>query len=175
MMTRMQARITILALFMLFVWGMVHPVGAAPVPKPIVEVDDLTALVLHEARGESAKGMLAVAGVALDRVSDPRWPDTLEGVIYQQTIRILLGRPILVSQFTGMKKSRRLVSVDPYTLARAQVMVDYAWEGFRVCETDTPLLWFHATYIARPVSWPDHIVVACTIGLHVFYTDNRGG
>lgn len=43
----------------------------------------LTRLVYGEARGEPYQGMVAVAATVLNRVSDPRFPNTIAGVIYQ--------------------------------------------------------------------------------------------
>ncbi|MGL5749577.1 MAG: cell wall hydrolase [Paraclostridium sp.] len=44
----------------------------------------LSKLVSSEARGESYEGQVAVAAVVINRVKDPRFPDTVEGVIYQK-------------------------------------------------------------------------------------------
>lgn len=44
----------------------------------------LSKLVAGEARGESYEGQVAVAAVVINRVKDSRFPDTLEGVIYQK-------------------------------------------------------------------------------------------
>ena len=41
-------------------------------------------LVAAEARGESYEGQVAVAAVVLNRVQDSRFPDSIEGVIYQK-------------------------------------------------------------------------------------------
>lgn len=43
----------------------------------------LSKLVNAEARGESYKGMVAVAATVLNRVADSRFPNTIAGVIYQ--------------------------------------------------------------------------------------------
>ncbi len=43
----------------------------------------LARLVYAEARGESYKGQVAVAAVALNRVSSASFPNTLSGVVYQ--------------------------------------------------------------------------------------------
>ena len=43
----------------------------------------LAKLVHSEARGESYTGQVAVAAVVLNRVDDPRFPNTIAGVIYQ--------------------------------------------------------------------------------------------
>ncbi|GAB6137602.1 spore cortex-lytic enzyme [Halanaerobaculum tunisiense] len=47
------------------------------------ELDLLTKAVYSEARGESYTGQVAVAAVILNRVEDPRFPDTIKGVIFQ--------------------------------------------------------------------------------------------
>lgn len=44
----------------------------------------LSKLVAAEARGESYEGQVAVAAVVLNRVKDTRFPDSIEGVIYQK-------------------------------------------------------------------------------------------
>ena len=43
--------------------------------------DLLAALIHAEARGESFNGKVAVGAVVLNRVDDPRWPDTVEAVV----------------------------------------------------------------------------------------------
>lgn len=44
----------------------------------------LSKLVAGEARGESYEGQVAVAAVVINRVQDPRFPDTIRDVIYQK-------------------------------------------------------------------------------------------
>ncbi len=46
----------------------------------------LSKLVAGEARGESYEGQVAVAAVVINRVLDPRFPDTIEEVIYQKKL-----------------------------------------------------------------------------------------
>lgn len=48
------------------------------------EIMLLSKLVAGEARGESYEGQVAVAAVVINRVRDSRFPDSLEGVIYQK-------------------------------------------------------------------------------------------
>ena len=45
--------------------------------------DLLAALIHAEARGEPYQGKVAVGAVVLNRVDDPRWPDTVEAVVLQ--------------------------------------------------------------------------------------------
>ena len=44
----------------------------------------LSKLVAGEARGESYEGQVAVAAVVINRVKDPRFPNTIKDVIYQK-------------------------------------------------------------------------------------------
>ena len=44
----------------------------------------LSRLVSGEARGESYEGQVAVAAVVINRVKDPRFPNTIRDVIYQK-------------------------------------------------------------------------------------------
>lgn len=64
----------------------------APEPPPALvssvatehpDVDLLARIIHAEARGESLEGMIAVGAVVLNRVSDPRFPDTIEAVIFE--------------------------------------------------------------------------------------------
>jgi len=47
------------------------------------DIDLLARLVHAEAKGEPFRGKVAVAATILNRVRDPRYPDTIPGVIYQ--------------------------------------------------------------------------------------------
>lgn len=57
-------------------------VVAAPQPNP--DRDLLAQVIYAEARGESFDGKVAVGAVILNRVADPRWPDTVPAVVHQQ-------------------------------------------------------------------------------------------
>jgi N-acetylmuramoyl-L-alanine amidase len=47
------------------------------------DVELLTRVIHGEARGEEFEGQVAVGAVVLNRVKDPRFPDTIKAVIYQ--------------------------------------------------------------------------------------------
>ena len=59
--------------------------GAVAASASIISADHrlLAKLVYAEARGESYKGQVAVAAVALNRVASASFPNTISGVIYQ--------------------------------------------------------------------------------------------
>ena len=55
----------------------------AATSRPGVNIDLLARVVRAEAEAEPYEGKVAVAAVLLNRVADPRFPKTLEGVIYE--------------------------------------------------------------------------------------------
>lgn len=69
--------------------GRVVTVAEEEKKEAVINLNDeeimlLSKLVAGEARGESYEGQVAVAAVVINRVRDSRFPDTLEGVIYQK-------------------------------------------------------------------------------------------
>jgi N-acetylmuramoyl-L-alanine amidase len=52
--------------------------------KEAKDVDLLALVIWNEARGESDAGKRLVAETVLERVRDPRWPDTIEEVLTQK-------------------------------------------------------------------------------------------
>ena len=60
------------------------PQGMVDEDEPADPDRDLLAALIHaEARGEPYQGKVAVGAVVLNRVDDPRWPDTVEAVVLQ--------------------------------------------------------------------------------------------
>jgi N-acetylmuramoyl-L-alanine amidase len=112
-------------------------------------------MVLQEANLEPFAGMVAVAGVALDRVRDNRWPDNAEAVVRQP------------NQFTGMSIKIRRYSQQQIT--RARLAVAAAEGGTRPCGR---VLYYHTDWV-KPKWDYSKIEVACQLGDHIFYRDNR--
>jgi hypothetical protein len=54
-----------------------------PDPRGNSEWQCLTEAIYHEARGETIEGQFAVAEVILNRVENPRYPNTVCGVVHQ--------------------------------------------------------------------------------------------
>lgn len=66
-----------------------EPIEVVEVEEEVVYVDPREATCLQkniyfEARNQGRRGMRAVAGVTMNRVDDPRFPDTVCGVVYQR-------------------------------------------------------------------------------------------
>lgn len=122
--------------------------------KPLSRDEPVVRMVLQEAANEPFAGMVAVAGVALDRVADRRWPDTARAVVYQR------------AQFSGM--SLRMRKYSRQQIIRARVAVAIAESGTRPCGT---VLWYH-TPAVRPI-WNRQLNMKCQLGRHVFYGDRH--
>jgi N-acetylmuramoyl-L-alanine amidase len=77
------------------IWtDIIHPGDVLTIPQTKYNSDsidsvsakdlDLLARLIHaEARGESFKGKVAVAAVVLNRVENPKFPNNVQGVVYQ--------------------------------------------------------------------------------------------
>src|SRR5215211_7866962 len=66
-------------------FGRIQAAELAPPAKPADprEVELLALNMYHEAKGEGRAGMLAVGWVVLNRLADPGYPKTLEGIVTQ--------------------------------------------------------------------------------------------
>src|SRR5690625_3390840 len=60
-----------------------HRAGSPRIPYTEADLDLLARLVSSEAKGEPYLGQVAAAAVTINRVLDPRFPNTLAEVIYQ--------------------------------------------------------------------------------------------
>lgn len=125
---------------------------------PILTADDLRQIECmarnnyFEARGEGRDGMVAVSNVVMNRVEDPRWPDSPCAVIYQR------------SQFSWVNQGLRVRSSASYELAES-----IAREVYLGIQDDitSGANHFHANYVAP--RWARRFVRTITIGNHLFY------
>jgi hypothetical protein len=122
--------------------------------KPLTRSEPIVRMVLQEAVAEPFEGMVAVAGVALDRMADSRWPNTRHGVIYQPW------------QFTGMRS--RFGRHSRKDIERARRAVEAAEVGIRPCGK---VFWYHTPKVSP--SWAKRVQVSCRIGDHIFYGDPK--
>ncbi len=127
--------------------------NAAQGAEPLTRAEPIVRMILQEANNEPFEGLVAVASVAFDRITDPRWPDSPHGVVYQPY------------QFSGMGILLRSYTVAQIALARRAVEV--AGLGSRPCGRS--VFWYH-THAVKP-TWNKRLVVACKIGGHIFYKD----
>lgn len=109
----------------------------------------------HEARGEGVDGIKAVTNVVLNRVEDPRFPDTPCETVYQKT-----GR---VCQFSWVCQGKGEPS-NTNTFERVEHIVSEVYIEERE-DITKGALFFHS----RQVSPGWRRAVTTRIGNHVFY------
>tara|TARA_R110000868_G_scaffold91679_5_gene254061 strand:+ start:6554 stop:7354 length:801 start_codon:yes stop_codon:yes gene_type:complete len=122
--------------------------------------------IYYEARGENAKGQLAVAEVVLNRVLSGRYPSSICGVVFQGASS---GR----CQFSfacgnSMKHPRNKVA-----WRKAQRLAHYVLSGQVNKSIIGTATYYHATYVSP--YWAPHMVEVAKIGQHVFYRSNADG
>lgn len=120
----------------------------------------LTEALYFEARGESVKGMFAVAEVIMNRVSSGRYPNSVCGVINQGT-----GRKY-GCQFTYTCDGKPEVVSEPASFTRVGKIAKILVDG-----SDRPLTSGATHYHTKAVnpSWARKFPRTATIGFHHFY------
>jgi len=133
------------------------------VPVADSEMVCLAEAVYYEARGESPEGQRAVAEVVARRSTDPRYPNSICGVVYQDAHR----RNGCQFSFAcdGKKRSARR---DRAAWSEAvNIAADELTGPGRLVDTSRGATHFHTTKV-RP-SWSRRFVRTVQIGNHIFY------
>jgi spore germination cell wall hydrolase CwlJ-like protein len=161
----------------------VHPVTqptvfATTMPKLIpndvvAELECLTDNLYYEARGESYQGRVAVARVVMERMQDPRFPDTACEVVYQgaryskEESHKQRGR----CQFSWLCDGIRLKKPDPEVWYENWMIAARVYVNNEYQDVVPGALFFHATSV-NP-RWRYKRVGQ--IGNHIFYTTQNKG
>lgn len=123
--------------------------ASAGAQRPGVNIDLLARVVRAEAEAEPYEGKVAVAAVLLNRVADPRFPKTLEGVIYE---------PHAFESVSNGLIWRRTPSAEAYRAAEQALNGwDPSWGALYFWNPSKPV---------SPWVWTRQIIVR--IGNHVF-------
>lgn len=136
-------------------------------PPPKYNLEDyywMTKNVYYEARNQSDEGMLAVILVTINRVKDPRWPDTVKKVVTQRNPR--------GCQFSWYCESHNFSRRDKEKWDEIYNYVKQALEHIDTVHDITHgALWYHADYV-RPW-WARAKVRTAKIGDHIFYREKN--
>jgi spore germination cell wall hydrolase CwlJ-like protein len=132
---------------------------------------DLTCLaqaIYFEARGESAKGQLAVGRVVLNRVKSRVYPDTICGVVFQNEHR----RDACQFSFACDGKSDQAKDRTAWkiALARAEELISCkppCQAGPRWRAPIWKSMFYHADYVSP--RWAKKLNRTGTLGRHIFY------
>jgi spore germination cell wall hydrolase CwlJ-like protein len=117
------------------------------------QVTCLAKNIYHESRGESVRGQEAVALVTLNRVRDPRWPDTICKVVYER------------NQFSWTRKPKPIKNAAAWNRSLAL--------AYKVLNGNILLVNFKAVYFHTPQvnpRWKHSVRKVASIGNHIFYS-----
>ena len=135
--------------------GLIAPENMAREQRCLAEA------VYFEARSESAEGQAAVAQVVLNRVKSGLYPNTVCGVVYQNSNRYL------ACQFTFTCEGKSLRITEPGPWRDAVRIAREVYEGTTYLADVGASTHYHANYV-RPY-WAKKLKKMDTIGQHVFY------
>jgi spore germination cell wall hydrolase CwlJ-like protein len=121
----------------------------------------LAEAVYFEARSESEDGRAAVAQVVLNRVKSGLYPNTVCGVVYQNSHRYL------ACQFTFTCEGKSLRITEPGPWRAAVRIAREVFDGTTYLADVGASTHYHAQYV-RPY-WAKRLKKMDTIGQHVFY------
>ena len=124
----------------------------------------LAKAIYFEARSESIKGQMAVAKVILNRVRDPRFPNTICGVVYQGAER----RNACQFSFACDGKPDYPTNARQWAIARR--IAAKALKGQIRLRGLEGVAFYHADYV-RP-TWASMMRPVVKIGRHIFYRDS---
>jgi len=118
--------------------------------------------VYHEARGETVRGMEAVAQVTLNRTASHKFPDDVCAVVYQK-------KPDGGCQFSWYCDNKPDTVRDKKSWEVAVRVADRALRGHTIGAVSTNAIYYHSTRVRPYWSYSKRLVAV--IGRHRFYTD----
>ena len=138
--------------------------GSDTIPDTPNVAKELRCMALNlyfEARGEPDTGMLAVGHVVMNRLADPRFPDTVCGVVKQGGERVRHR-----CQFSWWCDGKSDVPQELDEWQRARTLARSVYWGRGVDPTQGATF-YHADYVAP--SWRHAFDRGPKIGQHIFY------
>ena len=122
----------------------------------------------HEARGESLAGNLAVGFVTMNRVADPRYPDTVCGVVKQARYHAWSDIPIRNKcQFSWFCDGLSDQPKDDKAFMESVLLSKHILAG-TVTDISESATHYHATWIQAPY-WAGDLSVVLELDQHIFY------
>ena len=128
------------------------------------DIECMAMNIYHEARNEPEAGKLAVGHVVMNRVSDPRFPGTVCGVVTQGS-----QKPRIGCQFSWWCDGKDDNPLNRRAWTDSRFVADRIFAGNSKDPTGGAL-WYHADYV-QP-AWGKTFVEGPQIGRHKFYLSN---
>ena len=130
------------------------------------DLDCLALNIYREAGHESFEGKVGVAQVTLNRVADPKFPNSVCGVVYEKTA--VYSK--VICQFSwycdANHKNRKINEVayaDSYAVAKKVYLEGFKLDGL------SNALYYHADYVSP--NWKLERITK--IGAHIFYSGKK--
>jgi len=126
------------------------------------DLDCLALNIYREAGHEPFEGKVAVAQVTMNRVADPKFPDTICGVVYEKTSvysKVICQFSWYCDANHRNRKINEVAYADSYAVAKKVYL-----EGFRLDSLNNAL-YYHADYVSP--NWKLERITK--IGAHIFY------
>jgi len=122
----------------------------------------------HETRGETLAGNIAVGYVTMNRVADPRYPDTICGVVHQAKYHGWdLVNPIRNRcQFSWYCDGLSDNPQDGKAMLESVILAQHVIAG-TVTDISQGATHYHANYVSP--YWANDMTVVLEIGQHIFY------
>lgn len=127
----------------------------------------LAVAVFFEARGETTMGQYAVAEVVMNRVEDPRYPDTVCDVVFEDRQFSFThdGRPDRLPRLPT-RASLSTYSASQLAARKARTVASDVLGGYRMGISST-----HYHTVSVDPFWNEHFELDGKIGNHLFYTN----
>ena len=155
------------------------PVVVTPSPSmPVIDLDQMECLALniyHEARGDDRVGQLAVADVTLNRVKDPRYPNTICEVVKQAVMSEWYaerGMDVPVRnkcQFSWYCDGRDDTPYESAAWISAQQIADSLLRYSKDRGIASGATHYHAVYVSPAWAYDRGMAMVGQIGDHYFY------
>ncbi|MEM8784809.1 MAG: cell wall hydrolase, partial [Pseudomonadota bacterium] len=124
------------------------------------EHECLAYAIYHEARGEPMSGQIAVAEVVLNRVAHRYYPNSICGVVYENSDRFLS------CQFTFTCDGISDKPFDKASWRKSKLLASYLMKERDLGITNAATH-YHADYVDP--YWADDLIKTVKIGRHIFY------
>lgn len=154
-------------------------IAGVPVDTTMIDIEQAYCLaenIYYEARSESVKGQVAVASVTLNRANDPRFPNTICGVVRQSAISRVTKESVCAFSWYCEKKGKEIPlrnkdgSVNQPVVDQFQSATIVAIKvlGGYVEDNTFGATHFHNPFTSQP-SWTAEMKKTMRIGNHDFY------
>ncbi len=141
--------------------------------SPMIETECLTIGLYHEARGEPRIGQIAVAETILNRVRSSVYPNTICGVVFQNSHKLNACQFSFACDDLSDQMRTDKIADQLRQIAKAMI-ADFKDDQNRSTffEQRAPFMTHYHRYDVHP-SWSNDLEILAQIGNHIFFRSER--